>query len=336
MLVTNVERRVGETVSVAMATFNGVAYLAEQVDSLFRQTRLPDELVIHDDASTDGTPELLRRIALEAPFPVLVLEGARNQGVNASFGSALKRCSGDVVFFCDQDDIWLPRKIETCLLALSRAPDAGFAFCDASQFDSRRGEMEVSLWELARFSPRRQAAFRRDPLGTMLAGGNFVYGMASAFRREVLQHFLPIECDPVGMTHDTWFALHAAALGAPGVAVPERLVRYRRHASQASVVLGGSAAAAEDRSRKARARAAGLISGLRVVRRNVEGDAERLGRDVTASLAAFDRKIVFLETREAQRRQPSLTRALRGIVDLNYWRLASGPASVLRDYRGVW
>lgn len=336
MFMTSAARGLDGRVSIAMATYNGIAYLPEQVDSLFRQTRLPDELVVYDDASTDGTTELLRRIALEAPFPVLVVEGARNRGVNASFQSALERCSGDVVFFCDQDDIWLPRKIETCLLALVLSPGAGFAFCDASQFNSNAANLDRSLWQLARFSPRRQAAFRSDPLGTMLTGGNFVYGMAAAFRREVLQPFRSIDCDAAAMTHDTWFALHASALGAPGIAVPEQLVRYRRHASQASVMLGGSTAIGLAPPRKAQARAGRLIAALRNVRRNVEREAVLRGHDASSSLALLERKIAFLETRETLRRERSLARVLRGLVDPDYWRLASGPASVLRDFRGVW
>jgi hypothetical protein len=336
MLLTKTPRWQDCGVSVAMATYNGIAYLPEQIDSLFRQTRLPDELVVYDDASTDATTELLRRIAVEAPFPVLVLQGVRNRGVNAAFESALQHCSGEVVFFCDQDDVWLPRKIETCLSALARSPEAGFAFCDASQFNSSVGTLNTSLWELARFSPRRQSAFGRDPLGTMLTGGNFVYGMASAFRQHVLRPFRPIDCDAAGMTHDTWFALHATALGVQGLAVPEKLVRYRRHGSQTSIVLGGGAADPQAFLRRAQARAASLIAALRNVRRNVEREALSMGCDASSSLALLDRKIAFLETREIQRRERSLARALRGLVDPDYWRLASGPASVVRDYRGVW
>ncbi|MCM2476091.1 glycosyltransferase [Rhizobium sp. CG5] len=319
-----------------MATYNGAAYLREQVYSLFAQTRLPDELVVYDDASSDGTQALLRQIAAEAPFDVQILEGADNRGVNAAFQAALEHCRGDTVFFCDQDDIWLPRKIEACQDVLDALPQSGFVFCDASQFSARAGDLDTSLWELARFSPRRRAAFRRDPLGTMLTGGNFVYGMACAFRRDVLTLFQEIDCDPAGMTHDTWFALHASALGLPGVALPEQLVRYRRHDLQASVVLGGVDTNAQSRMLKAQSRAAALIAALRNVRNNVLSAASLTGRDVTISLACFDRKIAFLEARESLRRERSLKGMLRGLVDPDYWALATGPASALRDYRGIW
>jgi len=323
-------------VSIAMATYNGAAYVEEQFDSLFRQTRLPDEVIVFDDASSDGTSLLLRQIAARAPFAMHVLEGTHNCGVNAAFQSALERCSGETVFFCDQDDIWLPGKIEVCLNALNAASGAGFVFCDATQFSTDdRGAMP-SLWELARFSARRQSAFRRDPLAALLAGGNFVYGMASAFRRQVVQPFRFIDCDPVGMTHDTWFAMHASALGAYGVALPEQLVRYRRHKSQTSVVLGAGGTDAAARLHKAQSRATALIRAMENVRRNIRREASHLGLDVTNSVGHFDRKIAFLEYREYLRRERSLIGALRGVANLDYWRLASGPASVLRDYRGIW
>jgi hypothetical protein len=254
--------------------------------------------------------------------------------VNAAFQSALDSARGEIVFFCDQDDIWLPAKIETCLRAFDVSPKTGFVFCDATQFNSDTRELDQSLWQLARFSARRRAAFRRDPVGTMLTGGNFVYGMASAFRRDLLGMIPPIDCDPAGMTHDTWFALHAAALGFQGVALPERLVRYRRHAAQTSVVLGG--ASGDARISKAKFRATELISALRKVRSNVHREAARLGRDVSTSLAVIDRKIAFIDARETMRRERRFVQALRGMFNPDYWILASGPASVLRDYRGIW
>jgi glycosyltransferase involved in cell wall biosynthesis len=324
-----------ERVSIAMATYNGAPYLREQVESLFTQTHLPDELVVQDDCSTDGTLALLRELAACAPFKMWVLESDHNRGVNASFQSAILRCSGDVVFFCDQDDIWLPRKIERCLAALSESPGAGYVFCDALQFSSGTGDLGKSMWQVARFSAARRLAFRRNPLKAMLTGGNFVYGMASAFRREILQRFQPIDCDAAGMTHDTWFAMHAAALGIKGVALKERLVRYRRHRQQASLVLGGGAASGQARLLKAQSQKVALITALGKVRCNIQRDVWFTDGDEDSALDQLDRKIAFLEARERLRQDRSLLGALQAIVNPDYWLLASGPASVFRDFRGM-
>ena len=92
-------------ISIVMATHNGTAYLEEQFQSLFAQTLQPDEVVVYDDASTDGTVTLLEEIRSQAPFPVCILNGQENLRVNAAFSSALAACKGEFIFFCDQDDV---------------------------------------------------------------------------------------------------------------------------------------------------------------------------------------------------------------------------------------
>lgn len=102
------------TVSVAMATYNGERFLQEQLDSLARQTLLPCELVACDDGSTDGTLDILQRFAANAPFPVRIFRNPFRLGSGFNFLEALARCTGDLVAFCDQDDIWLEKKLAVC------------------------------------------------------------------------------------------------------------------------------------------------------------------------------------------------------------------------------
>ena len=95
-----------------MATYNGERFLQEQLDSLAAQTLLPCELVVGDDGSTDGTLEILERFAKRAPFPVRVRRNIENLGYGKNFISTAMHCSGDWIAFCDQDDRWLPQKLE--------------------------------------------------------------------------------------------------------------------------------------------------------------------------------------------------------------------------------
>lgn len=324
------------SVSIVMATFNGVDYLADQLVSLFRQTRLPDELVVYDDGSTDGTWALLQEYAAKAPFQMRIFRADKNSGVNAAFRAALLHASCDVIFFCDQDDVWFPNKIESSLAALDKAPAAGFVFCDAIQFTSSGQKLSKTVWNLANFTPRRQACFRQKPLETMISGGNFVYGMASAFRRHVLEPFIAIESSASVMTHDTWFALCATAIGHPGVALPQTLLAYRRHERQTSVLAGRHG---ERKSRCAEAlrhRFDDEIAAFRLVHQSVSRFARDSKRDLADSLAILDRKIAFLETRAALRRERSAIKALRATFNRDYWLLSRGLLSVLRDYRGIW
>ncbi|MDL5159548.1 glycosyltransferase [Actinomycetospora termitidis] len=102
------------TLSVVLATFHGARWLPDQLASLADQTRRPDELVVSDDGSDDGTPEILADFARRAPFDVRVLQGPRT-GLADNFRHALTASCGDVIAWCDQDDVWLPAKLARCL-----------------------------------------------------------------------------------------------------------------------------------------------------------------------------------------------------------------------------
>ena len=84
-------------VSVAMATYNGEAYLLEQLESVASQTRPPDQLVICDDASSDRTVDIVERFANSAPFTVDIHRNVRNLGYSQNFGRAISLCDGDII-----------------------------------------------------------------------------------------------------------------------------------------------------------------------------------------------------------------------------------------------
>lgn len=94
-----------------MATYNGAKYLREQLDSLAAQTLLPYELVICDDGSTDATLEIAEHFAATAQFPVRIYRNEINLGYADNFLKAASLCEGDWIAFCDQDDVWLPHKL---------------------------------------------------------------------------------------------------------------------------------------------------------------------------------------------------------------------------------
>ena len=97
--------------SVVMATYDGESYLAEMLDSLAAQDVLPDEMVVRDDASSDGTVRVLEDFATRAPFPVRVIAGDVRLGYARNFVTAAGRATGDLLFFADQDDTWRPEKL---------------------------------------------------------------------------------------------------------------------------------------------------------------------------------------------------------------------------------
>ena len=99
-----------DKISIAMTTFNGERYLREQLDSLYFQTLLPDEIVVVDDCSVDNTKEILEEYHKKKGLIYYINES--NVGVNKNFEKAISLCSGDYIALCDQDDVWFKNKIE--------------------------------------------------------------------------------------------------------------------------------------------------------------------------------------------------------------------------------
>ncbi len=96
-----------DELSVVLATYNGERYLARQLESIKNQARQPDELVVGDDGSVDGTVEILKRFKKTAPFLVTMIH--RNRfGVAMNFLLTLQAAQGNFIAFADQDDVWHP------------------------------------------------------------------------------------------------------------------------------------------------------------------------------------------------------------------------------------
>lgn len=219
---------------MVLATFEGEEFLAEQLESLANQTQLPDELVAVDDASEDRTPEMLADFARHAPFPVTVLRSEVHRGTCATFEEGLLRARGSLLLICDQDDRWVPEKVEVMAERMAQRPDAMLGFSDATLIDAQGARLSRSRWRVSGFGPREQDAMAVDPFGQMLAR-QVVSGCTSAVRAELVPAIVPF---PAGvhpalgdMMYDRWISLVAAA-AAPVVTIPERLVEYRIHAGQ--------------------------------------------------------------------------------------------------------
>lgn len=105
-------------ISIAMATYNGEKYIKEQLESLQKQTWQPSELVVVDDGSTDNTLDIVRHFCKSWPIPARIYINDINLNFTGNFLKAASLCEGDVIAFCDQDDIWDSKKIEVCVTTL--------------------------------------------------------------------------------------------------------------------------------------------------------------------------------------------------------------------------
>jgi glycosyltransferase involved in cell wall biosynthesis len=222
--------------SVALGTYNGERFLREQLDSVAAQTRPPDELLVSDDRSTDGTRRLVESFAAAAPFPVRLHVNDVNLGAARNFGHAVELCSGDVIALCDQDDVWLPEKLRRYEEVFESGADVGLVFGDALIVGEDLSPTGRRLWDWT-FTPAVRRELRRDAFLALLRR-NVVTGATVAFRARFKPLALPIPAD-LNMIHDAWIALVVAAVSRV-VPLPGPLVKYRQHEGQQLGVSAGS------------------------------------------------------------------------------------------------
>lgn len=180
-------------VSVCMATYKGEPFVREQVASILAELGADDELVIVDDASPDGTASVLAGI----PDPrIRLVRSAVNRGYVRTFEEAVRLSRGEYIFLSDQDDIWIPGRVELMLAALAHSQVV------ASNFDMLGGGPRPWIPPLRSSDSGRHAA----NLFAVLVGYRAYYGCAMAFRREAARCFTPIP-DYVRESHDLWLAI---------------------------------------------------------------------------------------------------------------------------------
>lgn len=200
-------------VSIVMATYNGIKYIPAQLDSLLSQTYPRIEIVITDDASTDGTVELLQSYA-EKYATIHLLLNQQNSGYVKNFEKGMLSATGDLIAPCDQDDIWLPQKIERMV---TRIKDNSILYCDSELINAEGEQMDQQLSQLRRF------ADFRDVLNYTV--GNSAPGHAMLVKREIITEAIPF---PTIVTHDFWLGF--VATFSNGVKfLNEVLVQYRQH-----------------------------------------------------------------------------------------------------------
>lgn len=178
-------------VSVCLAAYNGERFIEEQIATILLQLTLSDELIVIDDRSTDATFDIVRRMDDER---IELLRNERNEGYVRTFERAIAQARGDVIFLSDQDDRWLPGRVDAMLAALSGADLV------VSNFDSFGGS-------LTRVQSRR---LRNVDSGRWLSnilwiwvGTRPYYGCCMAFRRELRAQLLPFP-PYLTETHDQW------------------------------------------------------------------------------------------------------------------------------------
>jgi len=220
------------SVTIVMATYNGARFVREQIESIQGQTHLNWTLFVRDDHSSDTTLRILEEMAQDDSRIKIVRDSKGNLRACQNFNTLLSLVRADkYVMCCDQDDVWLERKIEVTLremLKAERFHPSGtpiLVFTDFRVADS-------SLQPLVNLHIQNVRNLEQFDLRSLLGYG-YVYGCTVMLNHRLLEEALPISI--YAENHDYWIALTAAVLGRI-VFVDEETMIYRRHAS---AVTGG-------------------------------------------------------------------------------------------------
>jgi glycosyltransferase involved in cell wall biosynthesis len=313
------------SLSIALTTYNGEHYIREQLDSLVCQTRLPDELIISDDASVDSTLDIIKDFKHSSPFPVKLQINQECLGSTRNFESAIRACSGDIIFLCDQDDIWYPDKIARIEECFVNNTEAGAVFTDADIVNQDLQLYGPKLWKKNRFSSREQEQLNEGDAFTVLLKHSVVTGATMAFRSSYRDFLIPI---PDIWVHDAWIAFLISASSSL-ISIPTPLIAYRQHSSNQIGVAGGG----KNLNKTCAEYHGHRVLCYELMRARMIKFIDRFP-DVMYKIYCLDRKIDFLRARTAlpDTRLHRMPGALRELAALHYYRYTkAGIGSFFND-----
>lgn len=215
-------------ISIILCTYNGAKYIEDQLDSIANQTILPSELISCDDISTDNTVSIIKAWSIHYKGKVILRKNETRLGVIKNFEQGMCLASGDYIMFCDQDDVWLPNKIEVTLRKMQELErqygknHPCLVHTDLRVVDENLAIIADSFLENQGLHHVEDATAQ---VKNLLAQ-NFVTGCTVMINRSLCQLAIPFP--PHVIMHDYWLAL-VAALGGTLAFVDKPTILYRQH-----------------------------------------------------------------------------------------------------------
>ncbi|RXK46813.1 glycosyltransferase [Aquirufa rosea] len=218
-------------ISVALCTYNGEKYLPLQLESIASQTQAIHELVVFDDGSGDKSLAILEEFKGKVPFSVRIHQNEKNVGSSKNFEMCVQVCQGDIIFFCDQDDLWMPHKVETLVRYFEQYPDIDAVFSNAIMIDQSGKPTGKTSFEQIEFIEPLQDFWKAGHSFDILLKGYVVTGATLAIRSRIKHEVFPTPHIIPELIHDGWIALYLSMTNRIAF-VKEALIQYREHASQ--------------------------------------------------------------------------------------------------------
>lgn len=206
---------------ILLATYNGEKYLKEQLDSLTKQTYKHWSLLVHDDGSTDTTIEIIRHYAKHDKRIKILDDGILGLGAANNFIHLLKHADADIIMFCDQDDIWLPDKIEVMVNSIKDVTGPAMVYSNANSYKSGKVLSEKVIM------------FHATKLNNTLFLNGGVHGCLQIINRALRN--LVVEYRGYVCMHDHLITLAAVSFGSVKY-IDRALMNYRQHSE--NVTLG--------------------------------------------------------------------------------------------------
>lgn len=206
-------------ISVCVATYNGKKYLLRQLASILPQLEENDEIIIVDDASQDNTISILSTIA---DARIRLIRNSSNLGVIRSFENSIRHATGDLIFLCDQDDIWFEDKVKRVVSAFGEE-DIDILVHDGIIIDNNYKVLYKSITE-------KRINWGHGVLRNIFQ--NNYHGCFMAFRSKVAHSVLPIPSN-IDM-HDMWIGIYGEMLGFKAKFISDKLMYYVRHGENVS------------------------------------------------------------------------------------------------------
>lgn len=212
-------------ISVVLCTYNGEAFLREQLESICSQEYSNIEIVVVDDASQDSSWTILSEFALRDDR-FRIHRNPQNQGILKSYESVLRHARGDLIAICDQDDVWRSNKLT---VLASNIGDKALVYSDSTLIDETGQSMGLRSSDL--FTMVREVQPETFSFMNWISGHNML------LRKTIVDSALPF---PTGLYPDYWLAFVASQRGGI-VYVDQVLTHYRKHGGGVTSVARKSA-----------------------------------------------------------------------------------------------
>ena len=213
------------TISIIITTYNGAKYLREQLDSVYAQTLLANEVIAIDDCSTDSTLEILEEY--HKKYGLIYFKNEVNLGVNANFEKGIKLCTGDYICCCDQDDVWFPEKNEILYRKMQEIENDGP--CVVS---SRNTFVDAKLNIKHDTELKKDTCDYRDTILFHLS-----QGASMMLNRKCLEYIFPFPDKETGICYDFHIG-YIVAMAGKKYDLKQSLMYYRVHENNITASFG--------------------------------------------------------------------------------------------------